>query len=675
MTELAHETKSWFDAIAQTYGQLLPVRNLLEIELRVGTLDLRHGHRNKVGKWDENMAMLDVAVSQPLVNVSFQSGLCIITRENVDRVIAESMLADDLVASKDETIRIKQIKSEQTMCYETPWESKNEAIAFLREYRHDRVPRSRLVKSCEETRVDTKYLLNNDLDVKLASFGMLGDLRMTAQVETTKEVTVSEAAELVLVNKSQNLHQRVRKRLIFDTTVGAEQGKWLMHRTQIETLAGHFVEHELEFELSPESLAELWAAWDAGNAMELIERIVDELVSLVTLCLASNPEPIRPILQPFDNVHCDLTLREQLSERLSKLTNNPHRRFAGSNPVAFEASQIPRVRSHVGGKPNYLVSEKSNGHRALFVLLRQQIDATECIPCIVTRDGHWHVRDDLPSGTEELVLDGELVFDSRLRRMTYIAFDIFAIENQCLISNTFETRQKVLATLNDRFGHSQSSSEMPIFIKEWVTPRQVYGTLERKMVTVRGGERMFDSNGMFHASDGYICQPTQTPFSVGTDINIFKYKTPQDLTLDLFVDVELLRKGHLRSPNLVYYTTTQNDTLPGKKRPRDTQTAVGMPCRIGSHETKLLLSKISADTTKTVAEFRRRNGHWEMLFVRSDKSRANAANTVQSTFAALQDHLTLREFLVGMSSSKCVVDQLAMQKMDQRTRDHLLHEE
>jgi len=675
MTELSAEIGNWFVAITKAYGGLKEIRDLLEIEMRVGTLDLRHGHRQKIGKWDEAMHKLDVAVSHPISNVAFHSGLCILTREKVDRLLAECMLAVDNQAEnqkRQEDLKINQIQSEKTVCYETLWESSNEPVAFLREARQDRPPKSRLVQHSDRSRVDTKYsMTGGGLDIKLASFGMLGDLRLTAQVESTHQITEAEAAELVLVNKSQSLHQRVRKRLIFDTKLGSGQGHWLIHRTQIETVAGRFVEHELEFELSSHSLTALWVAWDTGDASSIIQNIEAQLVSLVSSCLVSTPEPVRPILQPFDNVHHDLTLRAQLSERLGELTGNPHKRFVGPNPVAFEASQIPRVRSVSGGKPRYLVSEKSNGHRAIFALLRQQ-GATNCISCIITRDGHWHVREDMPTGDSELVLDGELVFDDKLRRMTYVAFDVFAIEGQCLTQHTFETRQKVLSSLNDRFGQPKSPEELPVFIKEWVTPKSVYRVLESKMVMLRG-VRTYTGLGMCHGSDGYICQATQTPFVSGTDLTMFKYKMPDDLTLDLFMNVDLLRKGHYTSPNLVYYHQENANFTPlGGKRPRDVRTPRNMPCRIGSHESQFILSTVSANQTSAVAEFRWRNGRWEMLFVRSDKTRANAANTVESTQSALQDHLSLTEFLIGVCSARCVVDQLTMERMDRQSLDQIL---
>ena len=211
-----------------------------------------------------------------------------------------------------------------------------------------------------------------------------------------------------------------------------------------------------------------------------------------------------------------------------------------------------------------------------------------------------------------------------------------------------------------------------MFIKEWVTPKEVYRVLESKMVTLRG-VRTYQANGMCHASDGYICQATQTPFVSGTDRTMFKYEMPEDLTLDLFVNVDLLRKGHYTSPNLVYYHKDNVDVTPLRgKRPRDVRTPCNMPCRIGSHESQFILSTVSANTFSAVAEFRWRNGRWEMLFVRSDKTRANAANTVESTQSALQDHLTLRDFLIGVCSPRCIVDQLTMERMDHRSLDQIL---
>ena len=125
--------------------------------------------------------------------------------------------------------------------------------------------------------------------------------------------------------------------------------------------------------------------------------------------------------------------------------------------------------------------------------------------------------------------------------MTYVAFDVLAVDGQCLTQHIFDQAESA-----GHPGPRHAVTELPIF-KQWVVPNQIQRCLERQMGVYRG-VRTYRSGGVCHGSDGYILQPTQTPFVIGTDMAMFKYKAPKDLTLDLCIDVELLRKGHHDSP-------------------------------------------------------------------------------------------------------------------------------
>ena len=68
-----------------------------------------------------------------------------------------------------------------------------------------------------------------------------------------------------------------------------------------------------------------------------------------------------------------------------------------------------------------------------------------------------------------------------------------------------------------------------------------------------------------------------------------------------------------------------------------------------------------------VGEFARsETGRWE-LCSSVDKSNPNSSATVQSTYDALQDHLTLRSFLNKVCSKRALLDQLYMEYAEEAT--------
>jgi hypothetical protein len=667
--ELNTQTKAWLNTVVASYGPMQDARNLLEIEARVGVIDLRHGNRSKSYAWSENVAQMNFPVSAPISNARFTTGLCNLSWERIDHILGSNADVGNDINPEMNKLKLCRIACEQSVCYEVPWQPAREDVSFLRETKTIRPPNCRLVMSGSEFRIDNKYQFAENTDVKLLTIGVLGDLRLNAQVESSQKIASKDATELRKINENQKLHIRIRKRMAYETRINGNRAHWLLHRTQVENMSAQSAVHELEFELHPESLKDLWNAWDNNTSVELINDLAEQMVCLCIMSLLPNPEPVTPTLLPFDQTPGDSNANQRLVARLGALTNAGARRFPGPNPVALETRHIGRIRARPDNKSSYMISEKSNGHRAIFAQL-QPTETAKCVTILVLRDGQWYVRDDLPQGDTELVLDGELVFDTRKNCMTYVAFDVLAFDSQCLTRNTFEIRHKVLTSLASRF---QNNKMMPILIKQWVYPRDLYQQLEKRMTAWRG-LRVYDGNDMCHSSDGYICQPTQTPFVVGSDLGMFKYKIPQDITLDFCIDLELLRKGRCNSHNLVYYLENAEEC---RKRPRggrvnSLQTRRYVPSNIGVHDAIRIMSMVDANQSTVVCEFRYANSRWEPLFIRSDKKRPNATPTVASTFVALQDHLTLLDFNVRICSKQVLVDTIASETMIANSMKQLL---
>ena len=652
---------NWLLVVGRDHRDLPPpLRNVLEIEVRVGTIDLRHGHKARLCQWGEDAAKLDLAACPPSCRNSFLTGLSEASLERADLVVTH--VADGLATAHDEDARmqlvdkLKAVRSEWTEARSLPFDASCEHLHDIPSTK-GYSPRSRVVRAPDGVKLETKYRITEESETKLVLPGMTNDIKLSALLESSRALDSAEIKRFrdVAANYTDGM-TRIKKRVVLQSS--GDDNLWEVHRTQIEDNMGRIVAHELEFEIADRR--HFWEQWVGDDEpVAFCQNASRQLLELLLVFLQATPAPIPPSIHPFDSNMKQLALQKSMLQRISELCAD-FDGFPGPNPVALDRGRLGAVR----GADKYFVSEKTNGTRFVLVNLALEEDPTARVQALMGRDGCLHTRTDLADCGVDVMLDGELVHDLGLGRFVFVAFDVLAVDRESLVAQTFETRECVLRSLRGRI--QQAPSDLPLQIKTWVRPNRVYDCLESQMSPWRGTRTIRNEAGHHHASDGYICIPSTTPFVSRTDVDMFKYKEPQDLTADFFIDLELLRRKLFRSPHLVYYGGgfhATKSSLGAKARQHNPPQYV--EASIGQHEACAILSTMPANERRCVGEFRWKDSRWHFLFLRPDKQTCNAPRTVQSTLVALQDHLTLGEFLISLCRKRKSVDELLLQREHQ----------
>jgi hypothetical protein len=318
-------------------------------------------------------------------------------------------------------------------------------------------------------------------------------------------------------------------------------------------------------------------------------------------------------------------------------------------------------------RDRFLVSEKTNGLRVVFCSL---LVCGEIRSALLRRDCTLSSRPDLPSLDKQLVLDGELVFDTKLNRMTFVAFDVLLFGCRNLAKVDFATRVMVLQSVSKLWGTDPTT--LPLVTKEWVPLSETNRRLESRMQTERG-VRVFATDTNTHASDGFVLasKDLQLDKMGGCNWNgqLFKFKDPGELTVDLCINVEYLRRGLLTSELLVYHTCDRK-----RKRGDNVSDILHVDAIIGPHEATRILSILPPNRTNAVGEFYWKHSRWHFLFLRPDKRQANHPDTIKSTLVALQDHLSREQLLLQLCSRHYHRDLLQWQKTSVETAIGLLQQ-
>ena len=676
--ELQESVKSWIEQSVSYVARKHPdAIATVELEVRFGTVDLRYGTRLKLAPWSEESAKFDLVCHPCVGKPAFRAGTSYAAIANVDRVIASAKARDSSGGDAPGGSLLRYVKGERSVTTPLHLEAEEEDKESLRQLlmtsgkleEHKVSAKRRMVSTMHQNaHVETKYALR-ECEQQLVLPGFVGDLRLATAIESSQPLQPADAARLKMEAQQrtfgENRQERHRTRPFFVSLdpSGGGDGVWEVHRTQVcnSEIGGRPVgvgANELECELSAKWFEKLCTVSIRGDDPEQYKSMcvlaASELVTLVHLLLPKSQEPVPATLSVVSDAD-----RAQTVAKLMSLELGNDRRFPGCNPVALRYDDLFRLRRRdPNGTPHFLLTEKTNGHRAILVASTDPMGSMTYV--FMTRECKCYQRLDLgPTNafarqmqeSGEFVLDGEFVWNPRLKRMMYVAFDVLALHGSCLINQTFEGRVKILDDLRRKSATAVScvvDDELIVVFKEWVPPNKLYSSFEMHIQQL-DGERVFvhptDARRQ-NGSDGYICQSTKTPYVMGTDFNALKYKTPDQLSIDLMVDLDLLRKGNLQSRKLVYFFQRRSFQNDGEKNRQY------VSCNIGVHEALRILASASPNASSIVCEFVYRRSHWHFLFPRADKHLPNNPLTVASSEDALKDNITLATFVITTNNKR-----------------------
>ena len=260
------------------------------------------------------------------------------------------------------------------------------------------------------------------------------------------------------------------------------------------------------------------------------------------------------------------------------------------------------------------------------------------------------------------ILDGEVVMNrggkNQAPRPIFIVFDVLTVGlNLAVLHLPFEQRLYHLrqasfrtknthcdAMFNDNhIGNSQIA--LPLVRKNFVTRTQI-SKLLRHVVEDENGSRRYSqptaSNGVIvhnHLTDGIIFQPNR-PYRCGTDVNLFKWKYLDTVT----VDVEVL--SNHRHIDAVHDTQLKVGILGPNKSRIDMSRHIHLP-----KSERYRMEADKAESGGRIAEigFEPDIGEWYYLTMRPDKPTPNHITTVVGAMLELSESLSVEELQYRMS--------------------------
>ncbi|KDQ12255.1 hypothetical protein BOTBODRAFT_56833 [Botryobasidium botryosum FD-172 SS1] len=228
----------------------------------------------------------------------------------------------------------------------------------------------------------------------------------------------------------------------------------------------------------------------------------------------------------------------RLKALVAQICGLDHHRFIGSQPVSFTRMDLRKLE-----EMDYWVCEKSDGVRVLIFIVG--IPPSEQEVYLIDRKNEYRALQGLffphyenpqrPLG--HTLLDGELVtdIDPRTGKETtrLLLFDCIVVDNQNLMSKP----------LNKRYGRLQ----------EWVCKPQLRmvaqfpnaAALRPFDIRLKTMERAYaiekvlkeDLPKLQHGNDGLIYTCAETPYVVGTDERILKWKPPSENSIDFKLEL------------------------------------------------------------------------------------------------------------------------------------------
>lgn len=496
---------------------------------------------------------------------------------------------------------------------------------------HGQAPSGETVSRDVQVRCESKEKLCAHLDIALVSCAH--DLRISGVRETPQEVRPDFEAT------ATSTRLKKRKSILLENH--PDLGAWQLDlTTAVTTPRGTNQEsvtsYEAELEMTrsarrlllrcPEEEAiavSMELARQLFNWLDMINHPSDAHDNLSLVPLTKN-DPIRTNAQELCR---SLLIGREGVNSLHGLD------FPGSMPVNMCKRHLPQITSR-----DYYVTEKTDGVRQLLAVVERGGTPTAVfVDRGVERDSqgrNWglqarscpNIKSMLPSGS---VLDGELVFNFKLRKHVFMVFDILQFGQENLMSLCWADRVAKLPLETFKSTHAPGYEGLVIVAKVFWPKGKIDSLL--KSIGVDGGDHVYRAKAkkagdveLWHKTDGVIFQPN-SPYECGTDHKLFKWKFTDCITVDLAVQI---------FDGDAVFTCGDNTDLRGI-------------ATLGFEDTARLCADLSNLKTQhaTICEvgLDPGTGEWFYKGIRPDKDRPNALKTVLSTLVELAENVSVEE--------------------------------
>ncbi|KAE8147213.1 mRNA capping enzyme, catalytic domain-containing protein [Aspergillus avenaceus] len=238
-------------------------------------------------------------------------------------------------------------------------------------------------------------------------------------------------------------------------------------------------------------------------------------------------------------------LTDQFRREVATLLGRNNLNFPGAQPVSFSKRHLLELQND-----DYYVCEKTDGIRCLMYFAHGDAESG-CpeIHYLIDRKNEYRYvpnlhfplpgDDSFQSFHVDTLVDGELVndtYEDGTQQLKYLVFDCLVLDGQSLMHRTLDKRlayfkDKVLKPYNALYQRFPEEKQHRVFAVEDKSIQFSYGI-----------EMMFreiiPKVKKIHGNDGLIFTCRSTPYRIGTDEHIIKWKPPSENTVDFRLRLE-----------------------------------------------------------------------------------------------------------------------------------------
>lgn len=350
-------------------------------------------------------------------------------------------------------------------------------------------------------------------------------------------------------------------------------------------------------------------------------------------------------------------LADQFRHEVAQLLGRNSTGFPGAQPVSFSSRHLQQLQ-----KADYYVCEKTDGIRCLMYYARGDPDSdTPEIHYLIDRKNeyryvpglHFPLPDDdtFQSFHVDTLVDGELVndtYDDGTTQLKYLVFDCMVLDGQSLMHRTLDKRlayfkEKVLKPYRAMYEKFPQEKQHRKFVVEDKSTQFSYGIEMMFREIIPRVKRL-------HGNDGLIFTCRSTPYKIGTDENILKWKPPSENTIDFRMRLEfpLIEPDSEDEADGIVEPYSDYDAMPifhlfvlhnaGEYR-------VFSEMFVTPSEWEDLKT-LQVPLDDTIVEcYQDMESRWRFMRLRTDKSDANHISTVEKVLESIQDHVTEEDLI------------------------------
>lgn len=350
-------------------------------------------------------------------------------------------------------------------------------------------------------------------------------------------------------------------------------------------------------------------------------------------------------------------LTDQFRREVAQLLGRNNINFPGAQPVSFSSRHLLELQ-----KDDYFVCEKTDGIRCLLYFARgdPESDNPE-IHYLIDRKNeyrfvpglHFPLPDDdtFQSFHVDTLVDGELVNDhyaDGTQQLKYLVFDCLVLDGQVLMHRTLDKRlayfkEKVLKPYNAMYRRFPEEKQHRVFAVEDKSTQVSYGIemMFREIIPMVK---------KIHGNDGLIFTCRSTPYRIGTDEHILKWKPPSENTVDFRMRLEF--------PLLEPDSEDEADGVVEPYPDYDAMPVFHLFVMLSAGEYRLYgemhvlpeewedLKALRQPLDDTIAECSQdEQGRWRFHRLREDKLDANHISTVEKVLESIQDRVTEEDLI------------------------------